>query len=100
MLSLSRAVLLVAAVGLAVGGLVAIGSGGGGLAGIWLLVSAGAIAVAVAFERTRYRSEEEETKLEARFRPTGEVFVDPTSGRRMRVFADGATGERRYRDDA
>lgn len=99
MLSMSRAVLLVAAVGLAVGGLVAIGSGGG-LAGIWLLVSAGAIAVAVAFERTRYRSEEEETKLEARFRPTGEVFVDPTSGRRMRVFADGATGERRYRDDA
>lgn len=35
--------------------------------------------------------------LDGRFRRTDEVFVDPTSGRRMRVWLDGASGERRYR---
>ncbi len=38
--------------------------------------------------------------LEARFRSTPEVFVDPTSGRTMRVFIDPETGERRYRIEA
>lgn len=35
--------------------------------------------------------------LEPRFRPTPEIFVDPTSGRTMRVHVDPDTGERRYR---
>ena len=34
--------------------------------------------------------------LEPRFRPTAEVFVDPTTGHRMRVLVDPRTGERRY----
>jgi hypothetical protein len=34
--------------------------------------------------------------LEARFKPTGELFVDPTSGQRMRVVIDPSNGERRY----
>jgi hypothetical protein len=38
--------------------------------------------------------------LEPRFRPTDEVFVDPTSGRTMRVYLDPGTGERRYRAEA
>jgi hypothetical protein len=32
----------------------------------------------------------------APFRPTDEQFVDPTSGERLRVYIDPATGERRY----
>jgi len=66
--------------------------------------------VVLAFERMRYHSAAAEvpqtvgppggdapgTKLEPRFHATGEVFVDPTSGRRTRVYADPATGERRY----
>jgi len=32
----------------------------------------------------------------APFIPTEERFVDPTTGRRLRVYVDPATGERRY----
>jgi len=70
--------------------------------------------VVLAFERMRYRSTTAEIPtspgspggeapgeaLEARFRPTSEVFVDPSSGKTMRVFSDPATGERRYQVDA
>ena len=35
--------------------------------------------------------------MEPRFRRTDEVFVDPTTRRRMRVWLDPANGERRYR---
>ncbi len=79
------------------------------------LIAAGAVGlVAALWERTRYRSAAAErasappgpgggepgAQLEARFRRSDEVFVDPTSGRVMRVYADPATGERRYRAEA
>jgi ABC-2 type transport system ATP-binding protein len=32
-------------------------------------------------------------------RPTDEVFIDPTSGRRMRVWSDNRTGRREYRHE-
>ena len=65
----------------------------------------------LAFERMRYHSAAAEPPrpaaspggdlageaMEPRFRPTPEVFVDPTSGRTMRVYVDPGTGERRYR---
>ena len=38
-----------------------------------------------------------DSAMEPRFRPTDEVFMDPTSGRRMRVWLDPVRGERRYR---
>ena len=75
------------------------------------LVAIGAfLVVVVAIERSRYRSATAERTnapagpgggeppgaLESRFRPTAEVFIDPTSGRRMRVVIDPANGERRY----
>jgi hypothetical protein len=76
------------------------------------LVASGAfLIIVVVIERRRYRSEdaeragepigpgggEPEGVLEARFRLTDEVFIDPTSRERMRVLVDPATGERRYR---
>jgi hypothetical protein len=86
----------------------------GGLAITGLLTMLGGLVglAVVAFERMRYHSEADEPvaprmgspggepagqPLEPRFRPTGEVFIDPTTTRRMRVYLDPATGERRYR---
>ena len=82
-----------------------------GPAGLTYVLMGGALVVAVALERQRYRSTAAEltnapagpgggetpgTAVETRFQPTAEVFVDPTSGHRMRVLVDPATGERRY----
>jgi hypothetical protein len=76
------------------------------------LVAAGAVlVVAVVIERTRYRSdaadrtnaapgpgggEPADARIEGRFRATSEVFIDPSTGHRMRVLIDPATGDRRY----
>jgi hypothetical protein len=83
----------------------------GAFAGLQLVVMGAFLVLVVAFERQRYRSEVAERRhdspgpgggepaggpLEPRFRPTGEVFIDPTSGHRMRVVVDPANGERRY----
>ncbi len=114
-----RAFVLAASVALFLLGVVTVvGSGGDAAsisAGWWLIVIFGAVAVLLALERQRYRSaaaeragpapgpgggEEPGRPLEARFRATDEVFLDPTSGRRMRVWVDDRTGERRYRAEA
>jgi hypothetical protein len=105
--------LALGALALVAGLLLVLGGGPDGMmGGIWLVVSGSILLVAVAFERTRYRSEQAErtsappgpgggetpdAALEPRFRPTEEVFVDPTSRRRMRVWLDPVRGERRYR---
>jgi len=81
-----------------------------GLPGLWMVGAGGAMLLAAVLERNRYRSEAAERSaepagpgggetsgdVEIRFRPTNEVFVDPTTQRRMRVLLDGRTGERRY----
>jgi hypothetical protein len=77
--------------------------------GLWAAVTGAVILLAVVLERARYRSEATErsagppgrgggepTMPVAPFRPTNELFVDPTSGERLRVYLDPATGERRY----
>ncbi|MHB8458542.1 MAG: hypothetical protein ACYDAK_03715 [Candidatus Limnocylindrales bacterium] len=95
------------------GGLVFILGGGSPGVGIELVVLGGAGILAVTLERGRYRSEhaertaapagpgggETDGALEPRFQRTGEAFVDPTTGRRMRVWLDPGTGERRYRTE-
>jgi len=82
----------------------------GGLAGLWSTVIGAGMLILLAVERNRYRSEAAERAfepvgrgggepaggLESRFRPTAETFVDPTTSRRMRVYSDSSTGERRY----
>jgi hypothetical protein len=75
----------------------------------WMIVSGVVLLIVALIEVMRYRSEAadgigtdtgpgggEPGPLEPRFRPTDEIFVDPTTQRRMRVYADGRTGERRY----
>lgn len=81
------------------------------VAGLELVGFGAFLVVVVAFERRRYRSGSAEltndppgpgggeppgAELEARFRPTAELFIDPTTGRRMRVLVDPSSGERRY----
>jgi hypothetical protein len=99
---------------LALGGLVVIATGDPSVAvtGVWMVIVGMVLIIAAAFERWRYRSESADRSslpigpgggeplgepLEGRFQRTDEVFVDPTSGRTMRVWLDRTVGERRYR---
>ena len=79
------------------------------LSGLSLFVPGAALVVVAAIEVNRYRSEAAEGStltpgpgggetgpVDPRFRPTDEVFVDPTTQRQMRVHLDPRTGERRY----
>jgi hypothetical protein len=110
--SLVRGLFLVVGALMVLGGF-AVMTGGGVTAawpGLWLVGSGGVLLIVAVLERTRYRSEVAERAnepagpgggetpgvVEPRFRPTDEVFVDPSTGRRMRVLLDARTGERRY----
>jgi hypothetical protein len=109
--SVLRALIFIVGALSTVGGFALIALGGEAvLAGLWLVLTGGVMLLAAVLERNRYRSEAAERAMEAagpgggetagdvepRFRPTHEVFVDPTSQRRMRVLLDARTGERRY----
>jgi hypothetical protein len=112
MLGTARLILLVGGTLLLFGGIVLVGAGEGGafVGGAWLIVIGAVLVGTAVLERLRYRSDvtdranppvgpgggEPAGSLEPRFVPTGEVFRDPPSGRRMRVFVDPRTGERRY----
>ena len=79
-------------------------------AGLITILAGGAILLAVLYERSRYRSVDADRRNEAPgpgggepvgplapgFRATTEVFVDPTTGLRMRVYLQPTTGDRRY----
>lgn len=96
-LSLAGLIRLLAGLGgflLFAGGLGAIAVGEPG--GIGALVLGGTLLMVVALERTRYRSRAQEERGPAGFEQTGEVFLDPTTGERLRVWFDPRTGERRY----
>ncbi len=83
----------------------------GRISGLSWVGLGGILIVLVAAERQRYRSEAAEKSnapvgpgggerrgemIEPRFERTDEVFIDPTTGHRMRVLSDPTTGERRY----
>jgi hypothetical protein len=108
MVNTIRVVVGVLGILLMLGGLIGVGTGAWAN-GLWSIVAGAVVLMALAFERSRYRSEAAErgagdpgpgggepTMPVAPFRSTGEVFVDPTSGRRLRVYLNSATGERRY----
>jgi hypothetical protein len=110
---LARIVVLLFGISLLIGGIALIGleGGAGTITGLWIGASGLVIIVAALVERVRYRSDATDrsgpvtgvaggeplgTRLDPRFRRSDEVFVDPTSGHRMRVWLDATTGERRY----
>ena len=107
-----RTALIVVGLLLMLGGLASIVAipGGGPVVGLQLVAMGAFLVIVVAIERHRYRSASAERSNDApgpgggepagamdpRFRATNEVFIDPTSGHRMRVVVDPSSGERRY----
>ena len=63
---------------------------------LYLAVNGFILVCAMLLERQRYRTQVDRTQ--GHWQPTGERFVDPTSGRLMEVFYNSATGERDYRE--
>ena len=112
-LGLARLLILGAGAAIAFLGLylIALPGGPGSVVGIWAVILGLALILGALIERVRYRSdavdrdapptpsaggEPPNEPLEPRFRPTEEVFVDPTTRQRMRVWLDPVSGERRY----
>ena len=108
--SVVRGILVAVGIVLIVVGLVSLVLSFYGLA-LYALVAGAVLLVAAFAERRRYRSAMAErthapagpgggevpgSQAEMRFRATSEVFIDPTTGHRMRVLVDPASGERRY----
>jgi hypothetical protein len=59
------------------------------------LANAVLIAAIVLFERRRYRPPVDPRGIE--WKPTGERFIDPTSGEMLAVYFNARTNERDYR---
>lgn len=62
------------------------------LAGIAVLVVLAVVGYFIWDKR--YRGEQQ-----GAFKPTAEVFKDPTTGKMTRVYEDPSTGKRQYRDE-
>ena len=117
-IGLARLFILISGAVLAIVGLllIALPDLGGTVAGIYCVLFGAALIVGALLERMRYRSDAVDRsghpdrtgrrrapRRAARTRASprrAEVFVDPTSGHRMRVFLDATTGERRYRAES
>lgn len=64
----------------------------------WIVIAVVVAGIVIAlFGWDRYRGNRTTTNDAAK--PTDEVFLDPESGRRTRVWYDPATGEREYRPE-
>jgi hypothetical protein len=66
----------------------------------WVIVAVVVVGVAAAlFGLDRYRGTRKKGDDGSHSQPTTEVFVDPETGRRMRVWYNSATGQREYRPE-
>ncbi|HVA21346.1 MAG TPA: hypothetical protein VNN74_04540 [Candidatus Micrarchaeia archaeon] len=63
-----------------------------------LVVVIAGIVIAL-FGWDRYRRDRHSAGGSSGAQPTGEVFIDPDSGRRVRVWYDAQTGQREYRPE-
>lgn len=65
---------------------------------VWVILALVVVGIVVAlFGWDRYRGSRKPTAEASAAQPTDEMFVDPESGRRMRVWYDPSTGQREYR---
>lgn len=62
----------------------------------WLVITGAILVVAIVFERRGYRPRVDRTHV--RWQPTGERFIDPSSGHLIEVRFDPKTGARDYVD--
>ena len=66
----------------------------------WIILALVVMGAIVAlFGWDRYRGGRKAPSGPADAAPTDEVFIDPETGRRMRVWFDPATGRRDYRPE-
>ena len=66
----------------------------------WVVVGvviAGIVIALLGWDR--YRGNRKSVNNAGASQPTGEVFLDPETGRRMRVWYDPGTGKREYRPE-
>jgi hypothetical protein len=64
----------------------------------WIVIVVVAVGIVVAlFGWDRYRGNTKGAAGGGTARPTDEVFTDPATGKRTRVWYDPATGQREYR---
>jgi len=64
---------------------------------VMVVVVAGIIIAIFGWDR--YRGARGDVDASSAAKPTDEVFVDPDSGRRMRVWYNASTGQRDYRPE-
>ena len=66
----------------------------------WVVLAVVVVGIVIAlFGWDRYRGNRKSASNVGASQPTGEVFLDPETGRRMRVWYDPATGQREYRPE-
>jgi hypothetical protein len=65
---------------------------------IYLIVNGLLIVGGILFERRGYRSRVDRTR--GKWQPTGERFMDPTTGRVVEVYYNPQTGERDYHEQS
>lgn len=65
----------------------------------WIIIAVVIIGIVTAlFGLDRYRGRQQSTSGDAA-QPTDEVFIDPETGRKMRVWYDQRSGKREYRPE-
>jgi hypothetical protein len=66
----------------------------------WVILAVVVVGVVIAiFGWDRYRGDRKGADAGTSSEPTSEVFVDPATGKRMRVWYDPETGDRQYRPE-
>ena len=64
----------------------------------WVILAVVVLGIVIAiFGWDRYRGTRTSASTGSSSEPTSEVFTDPATGQRMRVWYDPATGDRDYR---
>jgi hypothetical protein len=66
----------------------------------WIIIAILIVGIVAAlFGLDRYRGSRKDSAGGGDAHPTDEVFIDPESGRKMRVWYDKSSGKREYRPD-
>lgn len=66
----------------------------------WVILAVVIVGIVIAlFGWDRYRGNRKTASNDSALQATGEVFIDPETGRRMRVWYDPSTGRREYRPE-
>jgi hypothetical protein len=67
---------------------------------IWIIVAVVVLGIVVAlFGWDRYRGSRPAAGHDDAAKPTDETFIDPVTGKRMRVWYNSQTGQREYRPE-